>query len=69
MGTNLRRDARNESAIQFATHMKDVREEVEASLKKANQTMKENYDHHKKVLLDFKPGDLVLLNTKNMCTT
>ena len=34
MGTNLRRDARNESAIQFTTRMKAVREEVEASLKR-----------------------------------
>ena len=69
MGTNLRRDARNESAIQFATRMKVVRDEVEASLKKANQTMKDNYDRHKKTSPDFKPGDLVLLNTKNMRTT
>ena len=69
MGTNLRRDARNESAIQFVTRMKAVREEVEASLKRANQTMKDNYDRHKKTSPDFKPGDLVLLNTKNMRTT
>ena len=65
----LRRDARNESAIQFATHMKAVREEVEASLKRANQTMKDNYNRHKKTSPGFKPGDLVLLSTKNMCTT
>ena len=56
MGTNLRRDARNESAIQFMMCMKAVREEVEASLKKANQTMKDNYDHHRKASPDFKPG-------------
>ena len=34
MGTNLRRDARNESAIQFMMCMKAVREEVEASSKR-----------------------------------
>ena len=33
MGTNLRREVRNESAVQFATRMKSIREEVEASLK------------------------------------
>ena len=44
MGTNLRRGARNKSAIQFATSLKAVMEEVEASLKRANQTMKDNYD-------------------------
>ena len=31
--------------------------------------MKDNYDRHKKTSPDFKPGDLVLLNTKNMRTT
>ena len=44
MGTNLRREARNESAVQFATRMKSVREEAEASLKMAAQKMKEQYD-------------------------
>ena len=69
MGTNLRREARNESAVQFATRMKSVREEAEASLKMAAQKMKEQYDRSKKDAPEFKIGDLVLLNMKNLRTT
>ena len=54
MGTNLRREARNESAVQFATQMKSVREEAEASLKMAAQKMKEQYDHSKRDAPEFK---------------
>ena len=69
MGTNLRREARNESAVQFATRMKNIREEAEASLKMAAQKMKEQYDRSKRVAPEYNAGDMVLLNMKNLRTT
>ena len=63
------RPERNESAIQFATRMKSIREEAETSLKMAAQKMKEQYDCSKRDAPEFKVGDSVLLNVKNLRTT
>ena len=69
MGTTLRREVRNELAVQFATRMKRIKEEAEASLKMVAQKMKEQYDRSKKDAPEFKIGEMVLLNMKNLCTT
>ena len=68
MGTNLRREARNESAQQFVTRIQELRKEAEASLKMASERMKSNYDK-KRQGSHYKVGDLVLLNMKNIRTT
>ena len=44
MWTTLRREARNELAVQFTTRMKNIRKEAEASLKMVAQKMKEQYN-------------------------
>ena len=69
MGTNLRREARNESAQQFATRIQELRKEAEASLKMASERMKLNYDKKRQESPSYKVGDLVLLNMKNIRTT
>ena len=69
MGTTLRREARNESAVQCATRGKSNKGETEASLKMVAQKMKEQYNCSKKDTPEFKAGDMVLLNMKNLCTT
>ena len=56
-------------AVQFATRMKSIKEEAEANLKMAAQKMKEQYDRSKRVAPEYKAGDMVLLNMKNLCTT
>ena len=67
MGTNLKREARIESAVQFATRIKNIREEAEANLKVAAQKTKEQYNHSKKDAPEFKVRDSVLLKMKNLC--
>ena len=69
MGTNLKREARNESAQQFATRIQELRKEAEASLKMASERMKSNYDRKRQESPSYKVGDLVLLNMKNIRTT
>ena len=69
MGTNLKREARNESAQQFATRIQELRKEAEASLKMASEWMKLNYDKKRQESPSYKVGDLVLLNMKNIRTT
>ena len=69
MGTNVRREARNESAIQFASRIQELRRETEASMKLAVERMKDSYDKKHQEAPQYKPGDLVLLNMKNIRTT
>ena len=69
MGTNLKREARNESAQQFATRIQELRKEAEASLKMASEQIKLNYDKKRQESPHYKVSDLVLLNMKNICTS
>ena len=69
MGTNLRRESRNESAQQFMTHIQELRKEAEASLEMAAERMKHHYDKKQQEVPNYKVGDLVLLNMKNIRTT
>lgn len=46
--------------------MQKVREEVEASLKKAAEVMKHFYDRNKGESIEYKKGDLVMLEATNL---
>ena len=46
--------------------MQTVREEVEASLKKAAEVMKHFYDRNKGESIEYKKGDLVMLEAINL---
>ena len=65
-GSNPRKEPVNESAGQFAKTMQKVREEVEASLKKAAEVMKHFYDRNKGESIEYKKGDLVMLEATNL---
>ena len=65
-GSNPRREPINESAGEFAKAMQTVREEVEASLKKAAEVMKHFYDRNKGESIEYKKGDLVMLEAINL---
>ena len=67
-GTAPRREAVNESAGEFADRMKKVREETESALRRAAETMKRYYDRHKGERVQYKIGDKVWLEGKNITT-
>ena len=50
-------------------HIKDVYELVKKSLDKAANTIKKYYDCYSSPSLQYKPGDKVLLDSKNIKTT
>ena len=50
-------------------HIKDVYELAKKSLDKAANTIKKYYDCYSGLSLQYKPGDKVLLDSKNIKTT
>ena len=57
------------SVKQWVKHIKDVHELVMKSLDKAANTMKKYYDCYSGPSLQYKPGDKVLLDSRNIKTT
>ena len=57
------------SVEQWVKHIKDVYELVKKSLDKAADAMKKYYDYYSGPSLQYKPGDKVLLDSKNIKTT
>ena len=57
------------SVEQWVKHIKDVYELVKKSLDKAANTMKKYYDCYSGLSLQYKPGDKVLLDSRNIKTT
>ena len=66
MGFEGRRGKRFEAAEEFAERMKQVQEEVKASLGKAQEEMRRYADRKRREGVEFKVGDLVLLSTKEL---
>ena len=66
MGFEGRREKRFEAAEEFAERMKQVQEEVKAVLEKAQEEIKRYADRKRKEGVEFKVGNLVLLNTKEL---
>ena len=56
----------NESAEEFASRMKKVRDEATAALEKAQKNMKKYYDKHHKPAPEIKIGDKVYLESKDI---
>ena len=57
------------SVEQWVKHIKDVYELVKKSLNKAANVMKKYYDCYSGPSLQYKPGDKVLLDSRNIKTT
>ena len=69
MGIQPRRNSPNESASEFAERMNSTWKEAENSLKLAAETMKHQYDKHRKEARDYKVGDQVWLEATNLNLT
>ena len=57
------------SVEQWVKHIKDVYELAKKSLDKAANTMKKYYDYYSSLSLQYKSGDKVLLDSRNIKTT
>ena len=57
------------SVEQWAKHIKDVHELAKKSLDKAANTIKKYYNCYSGPSLQYKPGDKVLLDSRNIKTT
>jgi hypothetical protein len=61
-------ESRNEAANDFAEKMKKIRNEAAAALEKTQKTMKKYYDAHRRDAPEFKVGDKVWLEGKDVAT-
>ena len=66
MRGDIRRKGKVESTTEFIERMKKVHEKAEAALKKTQEEMKRYADRGRKETEEWKKGDQVLLNTKNL---
>jgi hypothetical protein len=61
-------ESRNEAANDFAEKMKKIRDEAAAALEKTQKTMKKYYDAHRRDAPEFKVGDKVWIEGKDITT-
>ena len=66
MGFEPRREGKHPAAQEFVEQMKEVHEEVQAALKKAQDDMKVYADHRRSEAPEYKVGDKVMLSTQNL---
>jgi len=66
MEGDIRKRGKIESATKSVERMKKVHEEAGAALKKAQEDMKRQADKGRKETKDWKKGDRVMLNTKDL---
>jgi len=57
MGFELRKKGRFEKAEEFATRMKEVHEEAEATLKKSQEEMRKYVDRKRSEIEEYRVGD------------
>ena len=67
-GTEPNTPVKNEGADDFVKRMKKIREDAEASLNAAAETMKRFYDRHTKPSFNYSVGDKVFLEGTNIRT-
>ena len=66
MEDDIKRKGKVEKATEFVERMKQVQEEAEAALKKAQEDIKRQVDKERRESEDWKRGDRVLLSTKDL---
>ena len=66
MGGNIKRKEKVEKVIEFVERIKQVQEEAEVALKKAQEDMKRQTDKRRRESENWKKGDRVLLSTKDL---
>jgi len=66
MRFEMRKKERYEGAEKFAEKMKNVQEEAKVALQKVQEDMKRYTDRERGEVEEYRVGDLVLLNTKDL---
>jgi len=66
MGFEMRKKGKVLRAEEFAVKMKEIQEEAQAALRKAQEEMKKQADWHRGEVEEYKVGDMVLLSTKEL---
>ena len=66
MGFEMRKKGKVLRAEEFAAKMKEIQEEIQAALRKAQEKMKKQADQHRGEVEEYKVGDIVLLSTKEL---
>jgi len=66
MGFEMRKKGKVMRAEEFAAKMKEIQEEAQAVLRKAQEEMKKQADRHRGEVEKYKVGDMVLLSTKDL---
>ena len=65
-GVETLTDSPNEAATVFAKQMKQVQDEASASMKRAQEVMKEVYDRKRKPARPYNIGDWVYVSSKDI---
>jgi len=66
MGFKMRKKGKVLRAEEFAAKMKEIQEEAQTALRKAQGKMKKQADWHRGEVEEYKVGDMVLLSTKDL---
>ena len=66
MGFKVRKKGRYKGAEKFIIKMKEIQEEAEAALGKAQEKIKKYTDKKRGEVNEYKVGDLVMLSTKDL---
>jgi len=66
MGFEIRKKEKVLRAEEFAAKMKEIQEEAQAALRKAQEEMKKQVDRHRGEVEEYKVGDMVLLSTRDL---
>jgi len=66
IGGDIRKKGKVEKATEFVERIKQVQEEVEVALKKAQEDMKKQVDRRRKESEEWKKEDRVMLSAKNL---
>ena len=65
MGFKIRKKGKVLRAEEFAAKMKEIQEETQAALRKAQEEIKKQADRHRGEVEEYKVGDMVLLSTRD----
>jgi len=66
MEVNIRKKEKIEKATEFVERIKKMQEEVEITLRKAQEEMKQQVDRRRKETKTWKKGDKIMLRMKDL---
>jgi len=66
MGFKMRKKGKVMRAEEFTAKIKEIQEEAQVALRKAQEEMKKQADRHRGEVEEYKMGDMVLLSAKDL---